>query len=1084
MKRLLMLITTGAVVLALAATVTAITVAGGSAAGSQAAAARSTHPAPVDPDEGLAPDAPEQYLDLKESSGRAVSVAQVDRARAQAAADPAAPGTDWQFVGPTNVGGRVIDVVVDTYTPPVNGNAVVFAAVSSGGIVKSTDGGVTWTPSWPASYTQPMGALALAPPTASAPQGTLWAGTGEANPSGGGITFFGTGIYKSTDGGATWMFAGLPNSAAFGRIAVNPSNGNELWAAAAGSISQIGLPNRGLYHSVDGGATWSLSLAPVNSTTGAVDVAVDPSNPNIVWASLWDHYRNNGSHDSGGVGSGLYRSDDDGQTWTRFDNGSIVAANPPVAGGPLCRWDQPAGGGASGKGTLVSGSPTLTVTSVTSGTYTVNDRIAGTGIPAGTTIVAVSGSAPALTITMSQNATQTVTTAETVTDSLPGTGLDSDASLGRIGIAVAPTDPNRVYVEFGSPFGPDKGFYYSNNGESANPTFTCGGQAADPTGGGYEWVFGRLWVDPTNENHLFDADINLRVSTNGGLTWSNVNGPHADQHGMAWDPTVPNRVYLGDDGGMYYSTNNGTSWTHGTVEPWTQSYHLSVSQTDSKRMVTGLQDQGSIRTWQTGVEPTNLTQWNSYGGGDGHWVQIDPHNQLVYYECFQPSPPSESCERFTDAAATGSTSRATSNFAHPFPAGTTITTDTPIVLDPNDTSIVYVGGSSIARSAPGYVSLSSTSNWTLISPSTPDSAASLPGVVPLNEIDGDAYYAGEYGSVTEIAPAVNVPASATAATTVYAGTDTGKLWKTTNATATPATNVTWTQLGVGVLPSLWVSSITVDPTNANHVLVAFSGYREGNNAANVWESYDGGNTWTNISGDLPNAPVEKLVYYQKLGVLYAATDFGLFYLQNDGSNAASGSSQWVNLSTGLPNAPVFDMALSGDGTQLLVATFGRGIWELPLTSSVLSSPGGTVAGQLGLSLSSSTPSLGAFAPGVAATYSTTIAADVTTTAATTALTVADLSSPPGIAGHLYNSSGSGYSLVSPIEASGSSSAPGATGTPLTAVSQNPLTLVSYGQPVSTDSATIGFGQPIGATDPLRTGGYTKTLTFTLTTSTL
>ena len=109
---------------------------------------------------------------------------------------------------------------------------------------------------------------------------------------------------------------------------------------------------------------------------------------------------------------------------------------------------------------------------------------------------------------------------------------------------------------------------------------------------------------------------------------------------------------------------------------------------------------------------------------------------------------------------------------------------------------------------------------------------------------------------------------------------------------------------------------------------------------------------------------------------------------------------------------------------------------------------------------------------------------MTTTAQNTALTVADLSSPPGIAGYLYNASGSGYSLASPVQASGSSSAPGATGTPLSAVSQNPLALVNYSQPVSNDNVTIGFSQPIGATDPLRTGGYTKTLTFTLSTSTL
>jgi hypothetical protein len=114
---------------------------------------------------------------------------------------------------------------------------------------------------------------------------------------------------------------------------------------------------------------------------------------------------------------------------------------------------------------------------------------------------------------------------------------------------------------------------------------------------------------------------------------------HVDQHAMAWDPNVANLVYLGNDGGVYYSTQDGASrtWTHAQVEPWNQSYHLSLSLQDPLRLVTGLQDQGSIRTWTPGAEPTDLTQWNPYGGGDGHGVQIKPDNELVYYECLQPA---------------------------------------------------------------------------------------------------------------------------------------------------------------------------------------------------------------------------------------------------------------------------------------------------------------------------------------------------------------------------------------------------------------------------------------------------------------
>lgn len=755
------------------------------------------------------------------------SSAQLSQARQQAAQVQLGDTAAWQFVGPTNIGGRVVDLAIDPTTSP----STVYAAVSSGGIMKSTDGGITWSPAWPSSDTQAMGALARGS------DGTLWAGTGEANPSGGGDTFLGNGVYKSANGGQSWQLSGLPDSGAFGRIAVNPQDPGDVWAAASGWLSPISS-QRGLYELTNGGKAWKLSLAPTNATTGAIDVAIDPANPNIILASLWDRFRNNGAFHYGGVGSGLYRSTNHGQTWTRLDNSNIS--------GPICSWD----------------------------------------------------------------ATQS--------------GLDVNADLGRIGIAFAPSDPNRVYIQSSGANGPDKGFYVSND---AGQTWTCGAGEPGAPGAGYEWVFGRLWVDPANENHIFAADVSLRESTDGGATWHNSSGEHSDQHAMAWDPNVPGLVYLGNDGGAYYSAQNGAThtWTHAAVEPWNQSYHLSVSQQDPLRLVTGLQDQGSIRTWTPGTEPTDLTQWNPYGGGDGHWVQINPDNQLVYYECLQPTPPTVNCGQFTDSAATGTATTTTNFFSSPdWPSGTRITTDMPLVLDPADPDYVYIAGTSIARSGDGVVSGSGA--WTLISPTTPDSPDSLPGPVPPSEVNPDTFYANEYGAVTQIAPAKTTGTPTTPASTIYAGTDTGKVWKTTNATAVSGSDVSWTQLGAGVLPQKWVTSIVVDPTDANQVYVSFANYKEGDLSANVWETTDGGATWSNISGNIPDAPVWMLTYDRPLHQLYAATDFGVFFLKNSNKN-------WARLGTALPNAPVLDLKLTGDGTVLYAATFGRGVYQIPVPSS-------------------------------------------------------------------------------------------------------------------------------------------------------
>ncbi len=264
------------------------------------------HGVPGEGDEGEeedgGPQQPADYLTLKWTSGQDVSQEQVNRAIQQAAAVPQGSGGSWSLVGPSNVGGRIVDLAVDPTHPDT-----LFTAASGGGVWKSTDAGMTRQPSWPANITQTLGALAIGP------DGTLWAGTGEANPSGGGLTYFGDGIYKSTDGGTTWQHWGLVNSAAIGRIVVDPTDPNRVYVAAAGSIS-TSVSQRGIYRVDNGGKDWKLVLAPPNDTTGGVDLAIDPANHNRVYAALWDHKRNNGARVYGGVGSGLYRSDNGGDT--------------------------------------------------------------------------------------------------------------------------------------------------------------------------------------------------------------------------------------------------------------------------------------------------------------------------------------------------------------------------------------------------------------------------------------------------------------------------------------------------------------------------------------------------------------------------------------------------------------------------------------------------------------------------------------------------------------------------------------------------------------------------------------------------
>src|SRR6266540_2340605 len=678
-----------------------------------------------DEDDG-GPVAPAEYLTQKFTSGQNVSQAQIEHAIDQARALPTGGGT-WSLVGPSNVGGRMTDLVVDPHHADT-----LYVAASGGGVWKSTDAGATFQAVWPTEFTQTLGALAMG------------------------------------------------------------SDGN-----LSGTAGQ-----RGIYRLVGPGQNWQQVLPTPNNTTGGIDLAIDPSDHNRVFATLWDHKRNNGARVYGGVGSGLVRSGDGGDTWTRLENVTGVA-----------------------------------------------------------------------------------------TTDAAGTGLTSDASLGRIGVAIAPGDPNRVYVVSGTQYGLDKGFYVSNDG---GDTFTPSGHAGGNSG--YEWWFGRLWVDPANKDHVFNADVNLRESNDGGATWHTSSGVHADQHAMQWDPNSAHRVYVGNDGGIYRSESDGStgSWVHATYEPFNQSYHLAVAADDPSRLATGLQDNGSVRTWTATAPPSDLTQWNAYGGGDGHEVLIDPTDHNTFYECSQVG----SCRRHVDSGGT------TQSIGFGARHSTRTTTDAPIVLDPSNHNVVYFAGNVLDRSTDQGVT------FTQISPP----GDYLTGPVPPDENDQGPFYANEYATITWIAPAKTDP------NTIYLGTDTGRLWKTTDL------GVSWTEFAGKGLPVRWVNSIVVDPTNADHVFVAYSGYREGDLSSNVWETTDGGQSWANISGTLPNGPVEMLAYDQARQQLYAATDLGVFYDKNSNKN-------WKRLGHALPASPVLDIKITGDGTTIYAATFGRSVWRMPLPSS-------------------------------------------------------------------------------------------------------------------------------------------------------
>ena len=216
----------------------------------------------------------------------------------------------WQYAGPENLGGRVVDVEM-----PAGSTTTMYVCAASGGVFKSTNGGNSWAPIFDGNPSLSIGDLAIAPSDTS----ILYCGTGEANAGGGSITYDGAGVFKSSNGGASWDYVGLDSTRNTGRIAIDPHNPDRAFAATMGDLFGD-TPDRGLYRTTDGGTTWQNVLF-ANDSTGAIDVVIHPQNTDTVFACLWTRVRRVDRRNYGGASSGIYRSYDGGNTWTKLTNG-------------------------------------------------------------------------------------------------------------------------------------------------------------------------------------------------------------------------------------------------------------------------------------------------------------------------------------------------------------------------------------------------------------------------------------------------------------------------------------------------------------------------------------------------------------------------------------------------------------------------------------------------------------------------------------------------------------------------------------------------------------------------------------------
>ena len=240
----------------------------------------------------------------------------------------AVSGLKLRAIGPAVMGGRIADIAVN---PKDRSNW--YVAVGSGGVWKTTNSGITWSPIFDDQKSYSIGTVAIDPVKTD----VVWVGTGE-NVSGRHVGW-GDGVYKSLDGGKTWNQMGLSKSEHIGKILIDPRNSDVVYVAAEGPLWAAG-GERGLYRTGDGGKTWK-QILQIDENTGVTDVEFDPSNPDVLYAAAYQRRRHTWSLLSGGPNSGIYKSVDKGNTWKKSTSGlpksdigkiglAVTAADPDL----------------------------------------------------------------------------------------------------------------------------------------------------------------------------------------------------------------------------------------------------------------------------------------------------------------------------------------------------------------------------------------------------------------------------------------------------------------------------------------------------------------------------------------------------------------------------------------------------------------------------------------------------------------------------------------------------------------------------------------------------------------------------------
>ena len=736
--------------------------------------------------------------DVKGEPAKAAPPAKTPAAKEEADADEAAskagsPAERWsgltlRGIGPAVTSGRIADIAVD----PTDKKRW-FLAVASGGVWKTENGGITFTPVFDGEGSYSIGCVTVDPRNPH----VVWVGTGENNAQR--SVGYGDGVYRSEDGGKSWKNVGLKASEHIGKILVHPGDSNVVYVAAQGPLWSKG-GDRGLYKTTDGGKTWKAVLT-VSENTGVSDVVMDPHDPNVLLAAAWQRRRHVFTLVAGGPESTIYKTTDGGESW----------------------------------------------------------RKVASGLP--------------------------------------------KEDIGRIGLAIAPTDPDTVYalVE-ASAAGKAGGTYRSTNrGESWE-------KRSDYVPGG-PMYYQEILVDPKDPERLYSMDVFLKVSDDAGKTWRNLGEryKHVDNHAMWIDPEDTDHYLVGCDGGLYESFDRAATWRFFPNLPVTQFYRVDVD--DSKPVYYvygGTQDNNTLggpsRTLN--AHGAANSDWFVTWGGDGFHARIDPTDPNIVYSTLQYGVLGRYDRRSGEAVLIQPQEAQGDDPLR-------WNWDSPLVLSPHSPTRLYFAAQRVFRSE------DRGDSWTAIS-------GDLTRHIDRNKLEVMGRVWGpdavaKSASTSFFGNIVSLDESPLVEGLVYVGTDDGLVQVTEDG------GKTWRRQDrfPGVPDTTYVSDLFASRFDRDVVYAAFNNHKNGDFKPYLLRSGDRGRTWANVTADLPARGSVWTVAEDTSSrdLLFVGTEFGLFF-SRDGGKA------WVQLKGGLPTVGVRDLAIQRREGDLVVATFGRGFYVL------------------------------------------------------------------------------------------------------------------------------------------------------------